>query len=429
MSDGLHDPKNAPINAAAYTALDAWIAAHFDQEVAFLQALVQLPTDTPPGNNAPHALRTAELLEAMGLAVERHAVPQPAVLAQGMASITNLIVRRRYGAPGQGQTIALNAHGDVVPPGDGWTHDPYGGELVDGKLYGRAAAVNKSDFATYSFALRAVEAVAQAQGLALQGGVELLLTYDEEFGGELGPGWLLQQGLTRPDLLLAAGFSYQVITAHNGCLQLELTVNGQQAHAAIPDSGVDALQGAVAILNALYAQNRLYQAISSDVPGISHPYLNVGRIEGGSNTNVVPGKVVLKLDRRMIPEEVPAEVEADLRAVIAQAAATCPGITVDIRRLLLAEPLKPQTGNDELVLALQRHGQAVFGEPIPTSGTPLYTDARLFGAQGIPVAIYGAGPRTVLESNAKRADEHLVLDDLKRATQVVARTLLDLLRG
>ena len=64
---------------------------------------------------------------------------------------------------------------------------------------------------------------------------------------------------------------------------------------------------------------------------------------------------------------------------------------------------------------------------VPTSGTPLYTDVRLFGAQGIPAAIYGAGPRTVRESNAKRADEHIVLEDLRRATQVVARTLLDLL--
>ena len=413
--------------ASAYTALDAWIAAHFDEEVAFLQALVQVPTDTPPGNNAPHAQRSAELLQGMGLAVEQHAVPQAEVLDYGMQSITNLIVRRRYGAPGQGKTIALNAHGDVVPPGEGWTHDPYGGEVVDGRLYGRASAVSKSDFASYTFALRALEAVTQALGRPLQGGVELLFTYDEEFGGELGPGWLLRHGLTKPDLLLAAGFSYQVITAHNGCLQMELTVHGKMAHAAIPESGVDALQGAVAILNALYAQNRVYKSITSQVPGITHPYLNVGRIEGGTNTNVVPGKVVLKLDRRMIPEELPAEVEAEVRRVIAEAAATCPGITVDIRRLLLAESLKPQTGNAELVQALQRHGEAVFGEPIPTSGTPLYTDVRLFGAYGIPAAIYGAGPRTVLESNAKRADEHLVLADLRRATQVVARTLLDLL--
>ncbi len=405
-----------------YERLDAWIDAHLDEEVRFLQELVRVPTDTPPGNNAPHAERTAQLLEDFGLHAESHVVPEAVVRERGLASITNLIVRRRYGP---GPTIALNAHGDVVPPGEGWTHDPYGGEVVDGRLFGRASAVSKSDFATYTFAARALESL----GASLRGGVELHFTYDEEFGGELGPGWLLSQGLTKPDYLLAAGFSYQVVTAHNGCLQMEVTVHGKMAHAAIPDTGVDALQGAVVILQALYAQNRLYQDVRSRIEGITHPYLNVGRIEGGTNTNVVPGKVVFKLDRRMIPEENPAEVEAEIRRVIAEAAAAFPGITIDIRRLLLADSWKPDARSAPLVQALQRHGEAVFGEAIPTSGTPLYTDVRLYGAAGVPAAIYGAGPRTVLESNAKRADEHLLLEDLRRATKVVARTLLDMLSG
>ena len=153
----------------------------------FLQALVQVPTDTPPGNNAPHAERTAELLKDFGFEAEKHPVPAAEVKAYGLESITNLIVRRRYGAGGT--TIALNAHGDVVPPGEGWTHDPYGGEVVDGKLYGRASAVSKCDFATFTFATRALESL----GAPLKGGVELHFTYDEEFGGELGPGWLLEQ--------------------------------------------------------------------------------------------------------------------------------------------------------------------------------------------------------------------------------------------
>jgi succinyl-diaminopimelate desuccinylase len=407
--------------AKLYEQLDAWVDAHFDAEVHFLQELVRVPTDTPPGNNAPHAERTAELLQGFGFAVEAHPVPRQQVLEYGLTSLTNLIVRRPYRTGGP--TIALNAHGDVVPPGEGWTHDPYGGEVADGKLYGRAAAVSKSDFATYAFAVRALESL----GASLKGGVELHFTYDEEFGGELGPGWLLSQGLTKPDLLIAAGFSYQVVTAHNGCLQMEVTVHGKMAHAAIPSTGVDALQAAVKLLQALYEQNVKYQSVTSNVIGITHPYLNVGRIEGGTNTNVVPGKVVFKLDRRMIPEEDPVAVEADVRRVITDAAAKIPGISVEIKRLLLAHALQPNPANATLVDALQRHGKQVFGEPIPVSGTPLYTDVRLYGARGIPAAIYGAGPHTVLESNAKRANEHIVLSDLKRATKVVARTLLDLL--
>ena len=406
-----------------YAALDAWIDSHFDEQVRFLQELVRVPTDTPPGDNAPHAERTAELLAAMGLQAERHPVPAAAVQAQGMASITNLVVRRRFGAGGP--VIALNAHGDVVPPGEGWRHDPYGGEVADGKLYGRAAAVSKSDFASYTYALRALESL----GLVKQGAVELHFTYDEEFGGELGPGWLLSNQITKPDLLIAAGFSYQVVTAHNGCLQLEVTLHGLASHAAYPHTGVDALQAANRLLTALYEHNRVLRTRRSQVAGITHPYLNVGRIEGGSNTNVVPGKVVIKLDRRMIPEEDAAAVEAEVRGLIEAAVALSPGVRVEIKRLLLARALKPLPGNAPLVAAIQRHGQAVFGEPIPESGTPLYTDVRLYGEHGVPAVIYGAGPRTVLESNAKRADEHLQLADLRRATQVVARTLFDLLRA
>ncbi|MBS0611147.1 MAG: M20/M25/M40 family metallo-hydrolase [Comamonadaceae bacterium] len=415
---------------STYQQLDAWIDQHFDEQVRFLQALVQVPTDTPPGNNAPHAERTAALIKDWGFDAEKHAVPEADVKAYGMETITNLIVRRPYGSGGR--TVALNAHGDVVPPGEGWTHDPYGGAIVDGAMYGRATAVSKSDFSTFTFAVRALEAVARPA----KGAIELHFTYDEEFGGLLGPGWLLEQGLTKPDLMIAAGFSYEVVTAHNGCLQMEVTVHGKMAHAAVPHTGVDALQGAVAIMNALYAENTQYQQVTSKVPGIKHPYLNIGRIEGGTNTNVIPGKVVLKLDRRMIPEENPAEVEARIRGVIAQAAAQFSAqrgyagddaVRVDIKRLLLANAMTPLAGNKPLVDAIQQHGEAVFGSRPPAVGTPLYTDVRLYVERGIPGVIYGAGPRTVLESHAKRADERIVLEDLRRATKVVARTLHDLM--
>ena len=159
----------------------------------------------------------------------------------------------------------------------------------------------------------------------------------------------------------------------------------------------------------------------------------MGQISGGTNTNVMPGKVVFKLDRRMIPEENPAEVEAAIRATIEQAAKSFHAprggreLKVDIRRILLANAMVPLATNQPLVDAIQKHGTRIFGEPIPAVGTPLYTDVRLYVERGMPGVIYGAGPRTVLESHAKRADERVMLEDLRRATKVVARTLLDLL--
>ena len=406
-----------------YAAIDAYVDAHFDEQVRFLQELVRVPTDTPPGNNSPHALRTRELLAGFGFDAQAYEVPGDVVRAHGLQSITNLVVRRRYG--NGGRVVALNAHGDVVPPGEGWTRDPYGAEIVDGKLYGRAAAVSKCDFSTFAFATRAIEAA----GLPLTGGVDLLFTYDEEFGGELGPQWLLEKGLTKPDLEIAAGFSYQVVTAHNGCLQLEATVNGKMGHAAVPETAVDALQAATKVLVALYEENTRLRQTKSGVKGINFGYINVGQILGGTNTNVVPGKVVLKIDRRMIPEEDPVQVEAGVRKIIESAVKSHSGCSVDVKRLLLAHAMKPLSGNKPLVDALCAHATEIMGEKVEATGTPLYTDARLFSERGIPAVIYGAGPRTVLESNAKRADEHIVLEDLRRATKVVARTLFDLLKA
>jgi succinyl-diaminopimelate desuccinylase len=400
-----------------------WIDAHFDEQVALLQDLIRIPTDTPPGNNAPHANAVAGMVEAYGWQAEKHAVPAQRVRDHGMESITNLIVRRPYGAGGP--TVALNAHGDVVPPGEGWTKPPYGGAIADGYIYGRAAAVSKSDFATYIFAARALEAL----GAPLKGALELHFTYDEEFGGLLGPGYLLEQKLTAPDYVIAAGFAYDIITAHNACLQLEVTVHGKAGHGAMPETAVDALQAATHVLNAIYGQLPALKQIKSQVPGIDSPTMLVGRIDGGTNTNVVPGKVVMKLDRRMIPEEDPVMVEAGVRALIEGAVHGLPGIRIEIRRLLLSHALRPLPGGERLVASLQRHGQAILCETPQARGTPLYADARLYGERGIPTVLYGAGPRTVPESNAKQADERLALDDLRKATKVVALTLLDFLQA
>ena len=404
------------MNPAFVARLDDQVEATFDDSVKFLAELVKHPTDTPPGDNAAHAEMTAKLLEARGFAVERHPVPAELVKSRGLASVTNLIVRHRFG---DGPVIALNAHGDVVPPGEGWSHPPYAAEIAEGRMYGRGVAVSKSDFATYAFALEALKKLA-AEGRPLAGTVELHFTYDEEVGGELGPGWILAQGLSKPDFAIGAGFSYAVITAHNGCLHLEVTVRGESAHAAVPETGVDALKASVAVMGALYALGEGFAASKSGVPGIGSPTINIGRIEGGINTNVVPDRVRFSLDRRMIPEEDPVAVEAQIRDTIAAALRAHPKAKVEIRRLLLARALKPLPGLPRLVEALQDEAARVFGARPPAQGVPLYTDARLYGEAGVPIALFGAGPRTILEANAKRPDENLVLEDLRRATKLVA---------
>src|SRR5271165_3312987 len=285
-----------PVEKSVETAIHAFVDAHRDAEARFLAEIVKVPSDNPPGDCDRSAEAVATLLEGLGFAVERHKVPDALTRANGMISATNLIARRRFGQGGP--TIALNAHGDVVPPGTGWTRDPYGAEIVDGWMVGRGVAVSKSDIATYAFATLALE----KSGATLNGTVELHITYDEEAGGEIGPRYILEQGLSRPDLALGA---------------------------------------ANAILAALYGWRGGLAARTSAIAGIGSPQMTVGLISGGINTNVVPDRITFRLDRRMVPEENPAEVEAELRAVIAEAATLHPDAKVAVKRILLAEPLSP----------------------------------------------------------------------------------------
>ena len=408
-------------------ALAAQVDADRERAIAFLADLVRIPTDNPPGDLAPAAERVAGLLEELGLVVERHPVGDADLAQAGMVSATNLVVRRRFGG-GAGPVIALNAHGDVVPPGAGWSVDPYGAVIRDGWMIGRGVAVSKSDIATYAFAMRALDAI----GDHLDGTIELHVTWDEETGGAIGPALLLANGISRPDLALCAGFSYAVTVAHAGCLHLEISLRGRSAHAARPSSGIDALEAASHVLAALYAERHRLAAIGSAVEGIGGPQLTVGRIEGGINTNVVPDRVTLRLDRRITPEESPDEVEAALAALVVQAGVAVEGARVETRRILLARPLPPQTlaaGSAAALLsrAIRAAAAGILGETVGETGVPLYTDARHYAEAGVPVILYGAGPRSIEEANAHRADERLPVAILARATLIVARGLATML--
>lgn len=398
-----------------------WLAAHAEEQVAFLRALVACPSEVPPGDTAAHADLAGDLIEAMGLPVQRLPVPDPFVRQAGLRSVTNLVVRHRFSQ--DGPTVALVAHGDTGPAGQGWTVDPFGAVVAGGFLHGRGAVVSKSDIATYVFALRAV----MAAGLPLKGAVELHVTHDAEAGGALGPRWLMETGATRPDLAITAGFAHAVVVTHAGVLHEEIVVRGRKAHAGAPGDGADALEAAVPILAALYAERGRLAALPERADRLGRPALTVGTISGGSNVTVLPDRVVLRLDRRLMPEEDGEAVEAALLALIEAACPPRAGIEVECRRLLMAEPLRPADGTGPLADRLAGIAGAVLGRPVPVTGLPLFTDARHYAAAGIPVMLYGAGPADLSASNAHRADERLDLADLASASEVIARFLADYL--
>ena len=402
-----------------------WIQDHEEDLISFLKKLVQTPSDNPTGDCLPIARVLEQQLSELGFEnVCLLEVDEESVKANGMISMANVLAPTVFG---EGTNIVLNAHGDVVPPGLGWSVDPYEGEVIDGKMYGRGVAVSKSDIAAYTYAVLALKQVNEQ----LSGMIDLAFTFDEETGGEIGPKWLMDQGYIKPDQAIVAGFTYSAVNAHNGCLHFEIKTTGKSAHAALPHTGIDAIEATSKIVNALYDYRKTLAEKKSSIPGIDFPTLNVGLISGGINTNVVPDECTIRVDRRLIPEEDFVEAETEFRELVHQAVAGIPGIKIEIRKILHAKSFGPVPENTPLVRALAANWQLILKEEgeLPVHGVPLYTDARHFYAAGIPTIMFGVGPKVLEEANGHRADENILLSDLQAATKIIACTLYDLLAG
>ena len=405
------------------TPHEARIRAFLDGEraaqAAFLAELVKVPSDNPPGDCAPARRARGR---AAGRARLRGRAPSG---ARGAGPRQRHGQRHQpRGAPplrrGGGPVIALNAHGDVVPPGEGWTRDPYGAEVVDGWMYGRGVAVSKSDFATYAWALRRWRPRAPRSPARSS----CTSPTTRRPAARSAPASCWSEGISRPDLALSAGFSYGVVTAHNGCLHLEVEVNGRSAHAAMPYTGVDALEAATAVLAALYAWRK---GLGASGLGDRRHRLAAAhrRADQGRHQH----------QRRARPDHLPARPAHDPRGEPGRGRGRAAGgdrrgrgglprgagrgAPHPARRAAEAAARRRAPGRG----AVPARAAGSWASRSRPKGVPLYTDARHYAARGIPIVLYGAGPRTIEEANAHRADERLPLDDLRKATEVVALTL------
>ena len=291
-------------------------------------------------------------------------------------------------------------------------------------MYGRGVAVSKSDFATYSYALLALK----ASGAELAGTVELHFTYDEEAGGGIGPGLAARAGHCRGRISRSRPASPTASpppTTAACTSKSRSSASRRMRHGRIPASMRWKRRPACwrnSTRSARPTRRRSPRSRASTAPT-----LTVGLIAGGINTNVVPDKVTLRVDRRIIPEEDAAEAEATLTRQIRDAAAngpalpaTCAGSCWPCRSC--RSRVRRSSSRPSRVTRRRS-----WAKTVKSHGVPIYTDARLYSTAGIPTVLYGAGPHTLLEANGHRADEKLKLDDLYKATRVVALALADLL--
>jgi acetylornithine deacetylase/succinyl-diaminopimelate desuccinylase family protein len=391
------------------------VTGHVDdrETIALLQRLLHLNTENPPGNEGPAARLLAAYLEPLGFKTEYHeSVPERGSL-----------VARLCGTGG-GRTLVMNGHLDIGPIGTGWTKDPLGGEIEDGKIYGRGVSDMKSGVAAMVSAARAVV----LSGIPRRGDLILMPTADESSGGRLGMGHLVKtlRDLQADMAVVGEPTVGDVCLAHRGAVWAEIIVIGKSGQASRPASGI----------NAIMAMGRILLALETDLaprlaakthPLLPAPNLNAGLIDGGVKTNVIAERCRVVVDRRSLPGERTEDIVAEIRECAARAVAGT-GARVEVH-VVMAKPASEIPADAPVVAECIRAFEAVVGRRPGVRASPGYTDAHWFNLDlGIPAVVFGPWYlHPPAGSISDIPDEHNYVEDVLTGTRVYAQLIANII--
>jgi succinyl-diaminopimelate desuccinylase len=412
----------------------AAVDALTDEAIAFTSDLVRIPTVNPPGDFYEDCARTiGAKLAAFGHEVEYHA-------AEGRPEHTRAHPRLNVIGTRRGRSLRplvhLNGHFDVVPAGAGWTVDPFGGEVRDGRIWGRGACDMKAGLAAAVFA---VEAIRRAD-VQLHGSVEVSGTVDEESGGFAGVAWLAEQkrlGADRTDFAIIPEPLYvdRVCIGHRGVYWFEVETHGRIAHGSMPFHGVNAVDHMGRVLERM--RRELQPKLAgrrTDMPVVPdaarQATLNINGIAGGQavdgiQTPCVADRCRAVFDRRFLIEEGFDATKAEIVELLDAVARDVPDFTYGIRDLLIVHPTRTPDGSP-VVGALEKALHRVLGRSGGLVASPGTYDQKHFARiAGVPHCVaYGPG---ILDL-AHQPDEYCDIADLMNATRVIALAVLDLTR-
>lgn len=417
------------------TSIDRVLAAAesvTDEATAFTSALIRVPTVNPPGDAYP------ECAALIGRHLEAAGFEAAYVAAEGRPEHTPQhprvnVVGRRAGRTDR-PCLHLNGHFDVVPAGEGWTVDPFGGLVRDGKIYGRGACDMKAGIAAAIFAAEAI----RRAGVRLAGTLEVSGTVDEESGGYAGVAYLAEQGrLTSRStdfVIIPEPLNVdRVCIGHRGVYWFDVETHGHIGHGSMPFLGVSAISHMGAVLEAVRTdlEPRLRQRLTAlpVVPPLArHATINVNTVEGGQVQQSVQSPCVADrcraiFDRRFLPEEGFEATKAEVEALLAGTAARVPGLRYTLTDRMVVHPTRTPP-ESRLVQTLQARIQHVLGREATLVASPgTYDHKHVTRIGGIEQCVaYGPG---ILDL-AHQPDEYCGIDDLAASIRVLALAIVDL---
>ncbi|GED69890.1 succinyl-diaminopimelate desuccinylase [Brevibacillus reuszeri] len=385
------------------------------QIIEFLQRLIQIPSENPPGNYNEICDFLKQGLTELGFEVQVISVPDEMTHAAGLTTPRKNVVATLRGSGG-GRNLIFNSHLDTVPAGDPeqWEYPPFSGAIADGRIYGRGATDSKGRLTSY---IMSAVAVARST-ISRKGDVIIAATCDEETGGILGAGYLNQNGHVHGDMVIVEGYSNHIVRAMAGVLQLQIVTDGIPAHAGYKWKGLNAVEKMAKVVQGLAQLQEELEREPSSIPGMKYTTVNVGTIRGGTKVNVVPATCEIEVDFRVIPEHSLDQIYNRVLSILQSLEQKDPTFKAKLIRItdFQTEP----TITDEsspLIYELQEAVQEVTGRTLPVVGILAQSDTRWFIRNGIPGINFGPGTS---ENNIHGFNESMEIEDLIQTTKILA---------
>ncbi len=376
------------------------ISVNKDEVIELAQELIRAPSANPPG----------ETRECANIILNKfHEVQIDAEIIEGKKGVCNVLAR----LPGRrkGKTLLLNGHIDVVPPGEGWMVDPFGGEIQGNKIYGRGASDMKSGIASMMAAMIDVK----RSGAHFGGEIIFMAVADEETGSEFGTIYLLKKdiGKNADFAIVSEPTNLRVELGNRGLRWIDVTVRGKACHAGRPWLGINALSYGAKLVEAIHS---IKFKIRNEAFEIPEPGISVTMMNGGTKGNIIPDRCNLTLDRRMIPGETTETVMKEVQEIIDPLMEKEKGLKIEMK--MRPNYWDPYLISEEepVVQATIESVKEVMGKRPEVGGKGASTDAsHLFHLGGVPPVLFGPGNPYL----SHQVDEHVAIDNLLFSTEAL----------
>ncbi len=369
--------------------------------VKLTQQTLSIDSQNPPGNEVNIADLVVKDMKALGFEVEvvTYKMNRPNVIATWKGSLPRARAAK--------EALLVTPHTDVVPVGTGWKHDPFGKDIIAGKIYGRGASDDKGNLACAMEALRSLV----EDGFHPRKDIILAATADEETGSHQGIKPLLNKGVLNPRLALVLdSVDYDTVIAQKGLFHSRIQIFGKKAHGATNWHGVNAIEQAAEIIRRLKAHKFTFKKH----PLLNHPTVNVGTIKGGDKVNMVADLCEFSVDIRYMPGMDPRKVVAQVKAIVRS--------VTDKYKMIVDDLQLPYeiSEKDPFVRAFVNAARAT-GQKARLKGSDGATVISFFQLHGITAFATGFGKSGTLHAN----DEYAEIKTLYHGSRVLERFIKD----